>query len=263
MTRSSAADLLDAVAQRLAPLQNLLFITGAGISVDSGLPTYRGVGGLYDGVEAEDGLPIEVLLSGPMFRKRPERTWKYLREIGDACRGALPNAAHRHIAALERSRERVFVLTQNVDGLHVLAGSNNVIAIHGDANSLRCTACPWTSRVRDYAELDERFTATGVPRCPECDAIIRPAVVLFEEMLPAPALQTLDTELRRGFDAVVSIGTSAQFPYIIAPVLQARAHGKLTVEINPGVSEVSGLVDFHLQLGAAEAMNGLFGPPTA
>lgn len=248
---------LEQIARRLAPLQSLLFITGAGISVDSGLPTYRGVGGLYDGVETEDGLPIEVLLSGPMFRKHPERTWKYLREIGDACRGALPNAAHRHIAALERSRERVFVLTQNVDGLHVLAGSKKVIAIHGDANSLRCTACPWTRRVRDYAELDEQFAARAVPRCPHCDAIVRPAVVLFEELLPQAALQTLDTQLRRGFDAVISIGTSAQFPYIVAPVVQARARGALTVEINPGVSEVSALVDYHLQLGAAEAMDAL------
>src|SRR5690554_8070846 len=104
--------MIDVAAERLKDLQNLLFVTGAGISVDSGLPTYRGVGGIYDGVETEDGLPIEVVLSGPMFRKQPERTWKYLREIGDACRGAVPNAAHRCIAELERTRERVWVLTQ-------------------------------------------------------------------------------------------------------------------------------------------------------
>ena len=259
---NSQQALLAKVAKLLAPLDNLLFITGAGISVDSGLPTYRGVGGLYDGDGAatEDGLAIEKVLSGPHFRAHPEQTWKYLRQIGDACRGAQPNAAHRRIAELERSKSRVVVLTQNVDGLHVAAGSTKVIAIHGDANAMQCTACAWTLRVHDYAELDQRFPGQAVPRCPECGAVIRPAVVLFEELLPPDALERLTVELDRGFDAVVSIGTSAAFPYIIAPVIQARRACKLTVEINPGDTEVSDIVDFHLRLGAAEACEGLFGP---
>jgi NAD-dependent deacetylase len=251
------AALVEQVAKLLAPLDNLLFITGAGISVDSGLPTYRGVGGLYDDVDTDEGLPIEVVLSGPYFRKHPERTWKYLRQIGDACSGAKPNAAHLRIAELERARKRVVTLTQNVDGLHVAAGSQNVIAIHGDANALRCTACNWAVRVSDYGELAKMFEGQPVPRCPTCEAIVRPAVVLFEEMLPALAIERLQTELRQGFDAVISIGTSALFPYIIAPVIEARRQCKLTIEINPGVSEVSELVDFHLKLGAAEAMDAL------
>jgi NAD-dependent deacetylase len=86
---------------------------------------------------------------------------------------------------------------------------------------------------------------------------VRPAVVLFEEMLPAAAIERLQAELRKGFDAVISIGTSAVFPYIIAPVIEARRQCKLTIEINPGTSEVSELVDFHLKLGAAEAMDAL------
>ncbi len=249
--------LIDAVAEQLALLDDLLFITGAGISVDSGLPTYRGVGGLYEGVDTDEGLPIEVVLSGPYFRKHPERTWKYLRQIGDACRGAQPNAAHRRIAELERGRKRVVTLTQNVDGLHLAAGSHKVIAIHGDARVLRCTACAWNLRVGDDDGLDRLFAGQSVPRCPECGAIVRPAVVLFEEMLPADALDRLQAELRRGFDAVISIGTSALFPYIIAPVIEARQQGKLTVEINPGTSAASEIVDFHVRLGAAEAMDAL------
>jgi NAD-dependent deacetylase len=254
--------LIEQVIKQLAPLDNLLFITGAGISVDSGLPTYRGVGGLYDGVDTDEGLPIEVVLSGPYFRKHPERTWKYLRQIGDACSGAKPNAAHLRIAELERARKRVVTLTQNVDGLHVAAGSQNVIAIHGDANALRCTACSWAVRVDNYTEIATRFAGQAVPSCPECGAIVRPDVVLFEEMLPAAAVTRLQDELRRGFDAVISIGTSALFPYIIAPVIEARRQCKLTIEINPGISEVSELVDFHLQLGAAEAMDAIFAPRT-
>ena len=113
---------IDAAAELLAPAQHILFVTGAGISADSGLPTYRGVGGLYDDADTEDGLPIEVCLSGSMFRRDPARTWKYIREIERACRGARPNPAHELIAELERERERVWVLTQNVDGLHVAGG---------------------------------------------------------------------------------------------------------------------------------------------
>jgi NAD-dependent deacetylase len=249
--------MIEIVAAELSSLDELLFITGAGVSVDSGLPTYRGVGGLYDGVETEDGLAIEVVLSGPYFKAHPDKTWKYLRQIGDACMGARPNAAHVRIAEFERGRRRVVTLTQNVDGLHVAAGSHNVIAIHGDAHALRCTACSWTARVSDYAELDPLFAGEPVPSCPRCGRLIRPEVVLFQEMLPSAEVERLRTELRRGFDAVISVGTSAQFPYIVAPVLEARRQCKLTVEINPGVTEVSEIVDFHIPLGAAEAIDAL------
>jgi NAD-dependent deacetylase len=245
-------DAIEAAADRLADLQNLLFVTGAGVSADSGLPTYRGVGGLYDDGETEDDLPIEVCLSGPMFRRDPGRTWKYIRQIEQACRGARPNPAHRRIAELEQRRERVWVLTQNVDGLHTAAGSTKLIAIHGDVHRLACTACVWRLRVDDYAELEP------LPRCPDCKAVVRPEVVLFEEMLPLGALGDLQRELERGFDAVIIIGTTAVFPYIAAPVLQAAKQGRPTIEINPGESEVSSLVDIHLRLGAALAMDALW-----
>ena len=248
---------IDAAAELLAPAQHILFVTGAGISADSGLPTYRGVGGLYDDADTEDGLPIEVCLSGSMFRRDPARTWKYIREIERACRGARPNPAHELIAELERERERVWVLTQNVDGLHVAGGSKQVIEIHGTIHELRCTKCGWRDRVSDFAELDARIDAALVPSCPACGAVIRPDVVLFEEMLPPRAIQVLHRECGRGFDAVVSIGTSGLFQYVTAPLLEAHAASKPTVEINPGTSVVSGIVDVHVRLGAAAAMRGL------
>ncbi|NVB41217.1 NAD-dependent deacylase [Pseudenhygromyxa sp. WMMC2535] len=239
-------------AALLADASNLLFVTGAGISADSGLPTYRGVSGLYEDEDAEDGLPIEVCLSGQVFRSQPALTWKHIRHIEAACRGAEPNAGHLAIATLERRLERVWVLTQNVDGLHAAAGSRNVIAIHGDVHELRCTACAWRAHVDDYSQLDP-----ALPRCPSCAAVIRPDVILFGEMLPMAALRTLERELERGFDAVVTIGTTAVFPYIAAPVQQAKFAGRPTIEINPANSEVSALVDLHLRIGAAEAMTGI------
>ena len=102
------------------------------MSADSGLPTYRGVGGLYNRGETEEGFAIEEMLSGPMFRQKPEWTWKYLREVEQACRGATFNRGHAVLAEMERHFERVWTLTQNVDGFHHRAGSRNVIAIHGD-----------------------------------------------------------------------------------------------------------------------------------
>ena len=240
-----------AAARLLARARSILFVTGAGISADSGLPTYRGVGGLYEADVPEEGLPIEALLSGEMLARHPERTWKYLGAIERACRGARPNRAHEVIAALERERPRVVVLTQNVDGLHRAAGSKDVIEIHGDVHQLACTRCTWGERVMDYVGLEIP------PRCPRCSALVRPAVVLFGEMLPRAAVARLEEELRAGFDAVISIGTTSVFPYIAAPVLAARSRGAGTVEVNPGETEVSDVVDVRLRCGAAAAMEAL------
>jgi len=242
---------VDAAARILRRARSVLFVTGAGISADSGLPTYRGVGGLYESDATEEGLPIEVLLSGETFRRSPATTWKYLGAIERACRGARPNRAHEAIAALEAALPRVVVLTQNIDGLHRAAGSRDVIEIHGDVHRLACTRCAWRDHVPDYDGLDLP------PRCPECASLVRPQVVLFGEMLPAEAVSRLEEELRRGFDAVFSIGTTSVFPYVAAPVRMARAWGAGTVEVNPGETEVSGIVDVRLRCGAAAAMEAL------
>ena len=114
---------IDAVVERLATCKSLLFITGAGVSADSGLPTYRGIGGLYDASHPEEGIAIEEILSGEMMRHRPELTWKYLGQIERSARGATFNRAHEVIAAMEARLPRVWTLTQNIDGLHRAAGS--------------------------------------------------------------------------------------------------------------------------------------------
>ena len=152
---------VDRVANALRQADSALFITGAGISADSGLPTYRGIGGLYDGETTDDGIPIEVALSGPMFHERPELTWTYIAEIERACRGAAPNRGHQVIAEFESRIARCWVLTQNVDGFHRRAGSTNVIDIHGDVHTLFCAKCrEYRNEVVDYSELEMP------PRCP-------------------------------------------------------------------------------------------------
>src|SRR4030095_4184590 len=121
----------------------------------------------------------------------------------------------------------------------------------GDGRKLACMACSFRVAVRDYADV------SCPPRCPDCTAIVRPEVVLFGEMLPLDKVAVLARELERGFDAVFSIGTSSVFPYIAEPVLDARRRGALTVEINPGESEVTPFVEEKLSAGASEALTSL------
>lgn len=232
---------IDRFADMLVGATRLLFVTGAGISADSGLPTYRGIGGLYEADTTEDGIPIEDALSGEMLAVRPDICWKHIHTIEAACRGARPNGAHEVIVALASRVPHTWVLTQNVDGLHVAAGSREVIEIHGNIHDLDCTRCDWHARVPDYAAL------APVPRCPRCDAVVRPRVVLFGEALPVEPFETLRRQLGQGFDAVIAIGTTAVFPYIAGPVIAARRHGIPTIEVNPGRSEISGLVDLHIR----------------
>lgn len=241
---------LSTTARLLDDARRVLFVTGAGISADSGLPTYRGIGGLYNDRHTDDGLPIEVALSGEMLAERPEITWKYLAQIEATCRGAGPNAAHRIIAGLE-AEKRVTVLTQNIDGLHRAAGSQDVIEIHGTLHRLHCTGCRARFSVADYAGLDIP------PACPDCGDLLRPDVVLFGEALPADAIPRLVEALESGLDLIFTIGTTSVFPYIAEPVLFGRQYGVPTVEINPGESRVSHLVDIRLPLGAATALQAI------
>ncbi len=240
------------VVDLLRQSHSLLFITGAGLSADSGLPTYRGVGGLYDAQETEEGVPIETLLSGEVFATRPELTWKYLLQVERAGRDARPNRGHEVIAEMERRFERVWVLTQNVDGLHRRAGSRNVIDIHGDLHQIRCTRCAYEQPVNDY----EGFAIP--PRCPACGSVLRPDVVLFGERLPARQLAAYQAETARGFDLVLSVGTTSVFPYISAPVLDAYHFRKPSVEINPGDTDVTEFVTVKLPLGAAATLEAIW-----
>lgn len=245
-------DNIKETAKLLKECESIFFVTGAGISADSGLPTYRGVGGLYNGKTTEDGIPIETALAGETIRNKPAITWKYLYKIEQKCRDATFNKGHEIIAKIEKSFKRVWILTQNIDGFHHQAGAENVIEIHGNMHNLVCPYCSWDKRVEHYGNLKVP------PKCPKCKKIIRPDVVFFGEMLSQEKLQLLRLELSKGFDLYFSVGTTSTFPYIQAPIIQASQQNKHTIEINPSSTEISHIVDIKINMGAAEALEKIW-----
>ena len=250
-TLTSADDeTIETIAAHLRSARRVAFLTGAGLSAESGLPTYRGVGGLYNDIPVDEGLPIEEILSGEMFHRHPALTWKYLLEIERACRGAAPNNAHRFMAALEALCE-VWVMTQNVDGFHTDAGSRQVIELHGRLRELVCTGCENRENAADFEGL--RLP----PRCAHCGAVLRPEVVLFGEALPARAVALYQRQWLLGFDLVFAVGTSAGFGYILDPVVAARRRGAVTVEINPDRTPLSDRVTHRVACGARVATAAL------
>jgi NAD-dependent deacetylase len=243
---------IDDIARLIDDAERILFITGAGLSADSGLPTYRGIGGLYNDQHTDDGIPIEVALSGDMLRRRPEVTWKYLLQVETACRGAGHNLAHRVIAEIEKIKPQTWVLTQNIDCFHRHAGSRQLIEIHGRVDQVLCTHCHYQQTVKDYSGF------ALPPACPRCHAVIRPNVVLFGEMLPDEAVRLYHREMLRGFDLVFSVGTTSVFPYIAQPVFDVRKWGGRAIEINPGITEVSSFVHHKLDMRAVDAMSRIW-----
>ncbi len=258
MATSGDSDRFEAsVAQAaswLVEAQSVLFVTGAGVSADSGLPTYRGVGGLYDDVPTPDGMPIEQALSGEMLARDPKLVWKYMLQVARAVEGAAPNRAHEVIAEVERAKPRVWTLTQNVDGFHRRAGSRNLIDIHGDLSQMTCTRCPHRYRIESVDDLGPYLP----PFCNQCGADIRPEVVLFGEFLLEEKVQRLREQLERGFDLIFTIGTTSVFAYISGPILQSRVRGTRTVEINPDQTEVSDIVDLRITGRAATTLDAIW-----
>lgn len=252
MASANYQEMIAQVVALLKKSRSILFITGAGISAESGLPTYRGIGGLYEGRLTRHDIPIETALSGFMMQQDPELCWSYISEIEKACRGAKFNRAHQIIAEFERRFERVWVLTQNVDGFHRQAGSQNLLEIHGDIHTIYCVACSYTITRVAYPEL------SIPPYCPKCRHIMRPDVVLFGEYLKPEKIARLQEETRKGFDVIFSIGTSSVFPYISRPVIEASLQKIPTVEINPSETEITRYVSIKFPYGAVKVLSDIW-----
>ena len=239
---------LSSVVTALSQANRVLFITGAGVSEESGIPTYRGIGGIYN-QKLKNGMEVEELLSISSFNTNPHLVWKYIYEMENRCRNALPNRGHYIIAKMEEFLPYVLVVTQNVDGLHRKAGSKNLIELHGYIYNLKCRRCGKETEVSDFSHIDIP------PYCSECGGIIRPDVVFFGETLPVKKYYRLISEIKDGFDIVFSVGTSSLFSYVSLPVYEIKNRGGLTVEINPSFTSISHIVDIKITMEAGPALS--------
>jgi NAD-dependent deacetylase len=218
-------------AVRKAKPRKIVVLTGAGVSADSGIPTFRGEGGLWRNFRAED------LATPEAFARNPLLAWEWYEWRRSLVRDAQPNAAHLAIASLRDA----LVVTQNVDALHHRAGSRNIIELHGNLFRTRCV------RENTIQEAGEPF-AELPPRC-SCGAMLRPDVVWFGEMLPEGAFAQAGRAVRDA-DLLLVIGTSGVvFP---AAGLVSLHHG-LSIEINPQLSAISSSCAFAIAAKAAEA----------
>jgi NAD-dependent deacetylase len=211
----SAAALAALIRER----QPCLVLTGAGVSTESGIPDFRSDSGIWATVD-----PFEVA-SIQAFRRDPARVWGFYRERIALLREAEPNAAHVAIAELEQRGLFQAVVTQNIDTLHTRAGSKDVIEVHGSIRSAQCLGCLWSEPADAVlAQLAE----STLPSCPQCGEVLKPGVVLFGELLP-PAAMERATQLARGAQLVLVVGSSLEVWPVAGLPLEARAFAILNV----------------------------------
>jgi NAD-dependent deacetylase len=223
----------------------IVAFTGAGASTESNIPDFRSTSGLY-GKKTGYSYPPEVMLSHSFFFKHADQFYKYYRE-NLVYRDAKPNAAHISLARLEEEGKVRAVITQNIDGLHQAAGSNEVLELHGTIKRNKCTECG-KSYSLDYI-MESRET---VPLCTECGAVIKPDVVLYEEMLDERVVDRAVAHIRRA-DMLMVIGTSLEvFP---AAGLVNYYSGSRLVVINKSQTRYDNNADIVVHAAAGKVMS--------
>lgn len=238
---------LELLASMLASASHALVLTGAGVSTESGLPDYRSTGGLWSNRRFEELAHIDT------WRSEPAGFWRFYAERLRRITEATPNEGHAAIAKLERQGYVQRTLTQNVDGLHRAAGSREPLELHGTLTAVECLACGFRGpKVIAEAQLAVEIP---VPLCPACGGNLKPAVVLFGELLPA-ALGLAYEELSQ-CDLLICCGSSLQvFPVAEFPERVHRGGGKIAV-VNLGQTGADGRACVRLESRTGEALPAL------
>ena len=229
--------------------RRVLVITGAGISAESGIPTFRGKGGYWRNLD-----PAK-LATPEAFAADPELVWEWYRERRATIRQAQPNAAHVAVTRLASNCTDFLLVTQNVDNLHARAQydrltipAGKIVQVHGDIFLTRCSQCN-----SQYHELER--DSTELPLCLHCGAIMRPGVVWFGEMLDPTRIARVETVLEHGgVDVVLVIGTTAMFGYIVDWAMRAANDDGRLIEINPDPTALSPFASQCIREPAGEAL---------
>jgi NAD-dependent protein deacetylase/lipoamidase len=230
------------ILKRLAKSQKVTVLTGAGISAESGIATFRAAGGRWNNVD-----PMKVA-TAEAFEKDPKYVWEWYEVRRREVAAAEPNRGHEVIAWMEEFFPQATLVTQNVDRLHHKAGSRNPIELHGSLWMVRCTGQPSCGEWEDRHEL-----VNLPPKCPQCGALLRPGVVWFGE--PLPFLPWDEAEkAAKDCDAFFVIGTSALvYPAAMLPE-EPLSRGKLVIEINPEETTLSSRATLSIRSKAGEAL---------
>jgi len=231
------------VAKLIKKSKSCVALTGAGISVESGIPDFRSPGGLWSKYDPSYYASIEV------FIKHPAKIWNMIFEMLELIVNAKPNNGHLALADLEKNGYLKTIVTQNIDNLHQRAGNKNVIEFHGNAGKLQCMKC---GKKYDVSKFD--LSTKIPPKCEECNKILKPTVVFFGEMIPFQALKQSQSIVKKS-DLLLVIGTSAEvFPAAGVPII-AHENGAKVVEINLTSSAITkSITDIFLQGNSDEIL---------
>ena len=224
----------------------LLVLTGAGVSAESGVPTFRDANGLWE------NHPIEKVATPEGFQEDPRLVWRFYSERRRKARDVRPNPGHAALAAAEaKMGDRFLLVTQNVDGLHRTAGSKNLVEIHGNIWVVRCVGCG----AERYEQGDFE---TLPPACGACGGLLRPGVVWFGEMLPREASEAA-TEMLARCEVLIVAGTSAFVAPASGYAAVAKRHGARVIEVNPDETPVSAICDATFRGKSGEVLPALLG----
>jgi len=230
--------LIQRAAKDILHSKKTIAFTGAGISVESGIPDFRGAQGLWQKYDPEEYAHIHA------FQSNPDKVWMMLKDMFLLIMEAKPNPAHRGLADLEQMGYLSSVITQNVDGLHQAAGSRNVIEFHGTHRTLSCLKCSTTI---DGTSLKMEDLPA---RCSRCSSLLKPDVVFFGEPIPWEA-QVMSFKESKSCNAVLVIGTSAVvYPAASIPIT-AKERGATVIEINTEATPLTGQISDYLICGSA------------
>ena len=226
------------IRKKLAECKSLTILTGAGVSADSGMPTFRGNDGLWKNYRAEE------LATPEAFERDPELVWKWYNMRREKLSAISPNPAHHAIVDLEKKVKDFSLITQNVDGLHEKSGSRNILELHGNIWKVRCTEC--------HAVTDNHNVPIEIlPYCDDCGGLLRPHIVWFGEMLPGDVLSSANAALAR-CDMMLIVGTSGVVQPAASMAFLAKRSGAYIVEANLEATPHSDIVDETIIGRAAE-----------
>jgi NAD-dependent deacetylase len=230
--------MFESIADKLQEAKKIVFVTGAGISQESGIPTFRGKDGLWRKYDAMQLATIDA------FYENPELVWEWYDERRKNILAAKPNAGHVTIANLEKYKQ-VRVLTQNIDGLHQRAGSSQVYELHGSIITIKCTVCDFKEKIiGDFSELP--------PHC-KCGNMLRPDVVWFGEALPQDVWGEAMMQAN-SCNVMFVVGTSLEVsPANMLPVY-AKQNGATIIEVNPEETPMSKSMDLSIRSTSAKAL---------